>query len=89
MLTPLGLPYENAVARYKPYNRIVQEQPRMRQDTVALINQAVTEGKPIYILANNRAEGCSPLTVRALHQALNAASSPGADYTIGAEMPHS
>jgi uncharacterized protein YecE (DUF72 family) len=89
LLTPLGLAYEHAVTRYKPYNRIVQEQPRMRQDTVALINQAVNEGKPIYILANNRAEGCSPLTVRALHQALNAASSPGADHAIGAEMPHS
>lgn len=61
----------------------------MRQDTVALINQAVNEGKPIYILANNRAEGCSPLTVRVLHQALNAASSLGGDQETGAATPHS
>jgi len=70
LLTPLGLAYEKAVARYKPYNRIVQEQTRMRQDTVALIKQAVSEGKPIYVLANNRAEGCSPLTIQALNAAL-------------------
>lgn len=70
LLTPLGLAYEKAVARYKPYNRIVREQTRMRQDTIVLINQAIREGKPIYVLANNRAEGCSPLTVRALKAAL-------------------
>ncbi|SLM48470.1 conserved protein of unknown function [Nitrospira japonica] len=70
LLTPLGLAYEKAVARYKPYNRVVQEQPRMRQDTVLIIKQAVHEGIPIYVLANNRAEGCSPLTVQALKAAL-------------------
>lgn len=70
LLTPLGLAYEQAVARYKPYNRIVQEQTSMRRDTVALINQAVQEGTPIYVLANNRAEGCSPLTIQALNAAL-------------------
>lgn len=42
----------------------------MRQDTIVLINQAIREGKPTYVLANNRAEGCSPLTVRALKAAL-------------------
>jgi uncharacterized protein YecE (DUF72 family) len=35
LLTPLGLAHEKAVERYKPYDRIVQPQPRMRQDTVA------------------------------------------------------
>jgi uncharacterized protein YecE (DUF72 family) len=66
LLTPLGLAYEKAVERYKPYDRIVAEQPRMRQDTVALIQQALAAGTSPYVLVNNRAEGCAPLTVQAL-----------------------
>ena len=66
LLTPLGLSYEKAVDRYKPYDRIVQVQPRMRQDTIALVRQAVTDGKSTYVLVNNRAEGCAPQTIQAI-----------------------
>ncbi len=76
LLTPLGLPYANAVERYKPYNRIVHAQPRMRQDTVTLVRQAAAEGKSVYVLVNNRAEGCSPLTVQALVEALQGSLPP-------------
>jgi len=76
LLTPLGLAYEKAVERYRPYDRIAQEQPRMRQDTITLIDQALREGKSSYVLVNNRAEGCSPLTVQALMSAFNDRTSP-------------
>jgi len=66
LLTPLGLAYEKAVERYKPYDRIVGTQPLMRQDTVTLVQQALAAGTSPYILVNNRAEGCAPLTVQAL-----------------------
>lgn len=66
LLTPLGLAYEKAVERYAPYNRIIAAQPRMRQDTTALVQQVVAQGKSAYVLVNNRAEGCSPLTIQAL-----------------------
>jgi len=66
LLTPLGLAYEKAVERYKPYDRIVAAQPRMRQDTVAVVQQAVAAGTSPHVLVNNRAEGCAPLTVQAL-----------------------
>jgi len=70
LLTPLGLAYEKAVERYKPYDRIVAEQPRMRQDTIALVQHAMASGTSPYVLVNNRAEGCAPLTVQALTAAL-------------------
>jgi len=38
----------------------------MRQDTVALVQQALASGTSPYVLVNNRAEGCAPLTVQAL-----------------------
>ena len=66
LLTPLGLAHEKAVERYAPYNRIIVAQSRMRQDTTALVQQVVAQGKSAYVLVNNRAEGCSPLTIQAL-----------------------
>jgi uncharacterized protein YecE (DUF72 family) len=76
LLTPLGLKYESAVERYKPYDRIVQPQTRMRQETVELVKQGNTEGKSVYVLVNNRSEGCSPLTVQALAEALGNTPAP-------------
>lgn len=76
LLTPLGLAYEKAVERYTPYNRIVAEQPRMRQETVALVRQAVADRRSTYVLVNNRSEGCSPLTIQALYGALGEDAPP-------------
>jgi uncharacterized protein YecE (DUF72 family) len=76
LLTPFGLAYEKAVERYKPYDRIVQLQPRMRQETVVLARQALSEGKSTYVLVNNRSEGCSPLTIQALVETMNGTTSP-------------
>ena len=66
LVTPLGLSYEAAVKRAEPYNRIVQELPEMRADTVALVQQAVAQQRTAYVLVNNRSEGSAPLTVQAL-----------------------
>ena len=66
LLTPLRVRYEDAVKRAEPYNRIVEPLNEMRADTTRLVNQAVRENRPAYILVNNRAEGCAPLTVQAL-----------------------
>ena len=66
LLTPLGMSYEAAVKRAEPYNRIIQELPEMRADTIALVKQAVAEKRTAYVLVNNRFEGSAPLTVHAL-----------------------
>jgi uncharacterized protein YecE (DUF72 family) len=66
LLTPLKMTYEAAKRRAEPYDRIVGELPEMRQDTVKLVRQATGEGRAVYVLVNNRAEGNAPLTVQAL-----------------------
>ena len=76
LLTPLGLAYEQAVERYAPYDRIVQPQPRMRQETMDLIRQAAATNTSAYVLVNNRSEGCSPLTVQAIVEALAGQTGP-------------
>ena len=57
LLTPLGTSYAAAVKRAEPYDRIIEELPDMRTDTIALVKQAVTEQRQAYVLVNNRSEG--------------------------------
>ncbi|MFO0774174.1 MAG: DUF72 domain-containing protein [Nitrospiraceae bacterium] len=66
LLTPRGVRFQTAVDRYKPYNRLVAPIPTMRDDAAALIEQAVAGGRRPYVLVNNRSEGNSPLTIKAL-----------------------
>lgn len=66
LLTPLRMKYQDAVTMAEPYNRIVRALPAMRADTIALVEQALRESRRTYVLVNNRAEGCAPLTVQAI-----------------------
>lgn len=70
LLTPLRIKYEAAVQMAEPYNKIVKPLSEMRQDTVQLIRKAVAQERRAYVLVNNRAEGCAPLTVQALAEQL-------------------
>jgi len=70
VLTPLGVRYEEAVKRFQPYDKIVERQPRMRQDVLRLAAMAMERKVPAYILINNRAEGSAPLTITELDQLL-------------------
>lgn len=70
LLTPLNMSYEAAKKRAAPYNKIVEELPQMRKETVTLIKQATGENRQAYVLVNNRSEGNAPLTVQALKKAL-------------------
>lgn len=66
ILTPLGLSYADAVKRGEPYDCIVGELPEMRRDVIRLAHRALDKNADAYILINNRAEGCAPLTIDAL-----------------------
>lgn len=70
LLTPLKMSYEVAKKRAEPYNKIVDELPAMRNDTVRLIQQSTKQGKKAYVLVNNRAEGNAPTTIQRLVDAL-------------------
>jgi uncharacterized protein YecE (DUF72 family) len=72
LLTPLGTAHADAVKRYAPYSKLVQPQPRMRTDVLALIRQALAEQTAVYVLANNRAEGHAPSTIQAIADGLQA-----------------
>ncbi|HEV2064643.1 MAG TPA: hypothetical protein VGS00_08850, partial [Thermoanaerobaculia bacterium] len=52
------------------FTRHVAPDPEMRRQIVALARAASTLGRDVFVLVNNRAEGCSPLTIRALAEML-------------------
>jgi uncharacterized protein YecE (DUF72 family) len=70
VLVPPGLPYERAVERFRPYDRMQAPREDMRRDVVRLVRQITEAGADAFVLVNNRAEGCAPLTVRALAREL-------------------
>ena len=53
-----------------PFSRLLDPDSEMRAEVVSLTRTAVETGIPVSVLVNNKAEGCSPLTIRALAELL-------------------
>ena len=66
LLLPPGARYADLKEAYAPFDRLVAPQSEMRQDVVRLVRTALDRDMECYVLVNNKAEGSSPLTVRAL-----------------------
>jgi uncharacterized protein YecE (DUF72 family) len=65
LLAP-GTRYNDRREEFSPFDRIVAPDPEMRRQVVALARTGATLGRDVFVLVNNKAEGCSPLTIRAL-----------------------
>ena len=66
VMLPPGTSYEVRKRDLAPFDRIADAQEEMRRDVVALCARAVRAARELFIVVNNKAEGCAPLTVRAL-----------------------
>jgi len=58
-----GLEYEQAVERYEPFSRLVDEDPDSRVALAELCVSQIVRRQPVVIVANNKAEGSAPLTI--------------------------
>ena len=65
-----GFAYEEAKSRYAPFDRLVDEDPATRVAIAALAREAAARGDPVWIIANNKAEGSAPLTLERLARAI-------------------
>lgn len=65
-----GLSYEEAGTRFQPFDRLQREDPEERKAIAALVREAVAEGREVVATINNTAEGCAPLSVGRLIEAL-------------------
>jgi hypothetical protein len=70
--------YEEATARYQPFDRIVDDDPDNRQTVAGLCVAALTSGRPAFVIANNKAEGSSPCTVFKLAECIAQATADAA-----------
>lgn len=70
LLTPLGIKYETAVKMNAPYDRIKTRILEMRDDVESLIEKALEAGIPLYMLVNNRTEGCAPRTIMEVDESI-------------------
>jgi uncharacterized protein YecE (DUF72 family) len=69
-LQPPGMSYTQSVETFAPFDRIREANPGLRADLVRLVETIVELGVPGFVIVNNRAEGCSPLTIAAVAEAV-------------------
>lgn len=71
-----GTLYGERREEFLPFDRIVDPSPEMRAQVVRLIREGLRLGRETFVLVNNKAEGCSPLTIRALAELLARETTP-------------
>ncbi|MGB8330685.1 MAG: DUF72 domain-containing protein [Polyangiales bacterium] len=70
LLLPPGTRYADLKEQYAPFDRLAAPQPAMRRELVRLVRAALDRDMECYVIVNNKAEGCSPLTIKALAEEL-------------------
>jgi uncharacterized protein YecE (DUF72 family) len=70
LLIPPGQRYDERKKQLAPFDRIAAAQDKMRDDVARLARACALLGKVLLVIVNNKAEGSSPLTVRALAERL-------------------
>ena len=68
-----GFRYEQAKAKYEPFDQLVDEDPDTRRALAELAARYAFAGQPVVIAVNNKAEGSAPLTCFALAREIAAA----------------
>ena len=58
-----GFLYQAARQRYEPFDRLVDQDPETRRVLARMAVRAFQAGQKVWITANNKAEGCAPLSI--------------------------
>ncbi len=69
-LLPPGSRYEEARDAFAPFRSLQEPDPAHRALLVDLARAGVEAGRPTFVIVNNKAEGCAPLSVVALSEAM-------------------
>ena len=71
LMLPPGERYAVLKEKYAPFDRLVAPQPAMRDDVAHIVDLAGEQGFEVFVIANNKAEGSSPLTIHALAERIS------------------
>ncbi len=75
LLLPPATRYEERREALAPFDRIRDFDPAMRGQVAGLARRAAEKGRDVFVLVNNKAEGCAPATIRALAELLSGGAS--------------
>nr|WP_186308765.1 DUF72 domain-containing protein [Paraburkholderia sp. BCC1885] len=78
-----GFKYEQAKAKYDPFDRLVDEDPTTRMALAELAARYALAGQPVLIAVNNKAEGSAPLSCIKLARAIVEACTRMRDEAAG------
>jgi uncharacterized protein YecE (DUF72 family) len=81
-MLPPHLGYEEAYARYAPFNRLVEEDTVTREALARLCAQASAKALPAFVIINNKAEGSAPLSALQLAHSLDCVLQPRRDASL-------
>jgi uncharacterized protein YecE (DUF72 family) len=70
LLLPPGADYEELREAYAPFDQVLEPDPEMRAEVVHLAREARERSAELHVIVNNKVEGSSPWTVRALAERL-------------------
>jgi hypothetical protein len=87
LLIPPGRRYAERKRQLEPFNQIASVQRSMRRDTLDLMAAFDERNRPLYVLANNKAEGSSPLTLAGLAEEWVSLQSPDAEQDGSGSPP--
>lgn len=59
-------PYEDAVAKFSPYEKVQEPNPAARAAVAGLAKKALAQRAPAYLFVNNRLEGNAPGTIEGI-----------------------
>ncbi|MFJ4288977.1 DUF72 domain-containing protein [Cupriavidus sp. NPDC089707] len=67
-----GRPYAYAEKLYTPFDRIVDDDPGTRDAIAGVVARTLRAGQPAIVIVSNNAEGCAPLSIVRLAEAIAA-----------------
>lgn len=71
LLLKPGVLYADAVDRFSPYDKVQEVQSRTRTITAKIIREALHNRRALFLLVNNRFEGCAPKTIEGILKELS------------------
>jgi len=66
LMLPPGTSYDGQRENFRPFDRLHEPHVEMRRQVTEIARRSTREGRDTFVIVNNKAEGSSPLTIRAL-----------------------
>jgi uncharacterized protein YecE (DUF72 family) len=72
LMLPPGTSYDGRRENFRPFDRLHESHLEMRRQVADIVRRSTREGRETFVIVNNKAEGSSPLTIRAIAEMLAA-----------------